>query len=142
MEKTFDPDTALELRYAHLAPEVWDELGKIERTGWVMRGVKNPETVQEHTLGVRKLALSMFKELPEFTDADRQDLLNILEIHDWAEAIHGDEAIVTEDMEERKTKKAKKFENELAAMTKICDAIGGGGWQGDYATLDALLDDE
>ena len=38
------------LKYASLVPDVWQALNEIPRTGWVNRKVKNPESVQEHTV--------------------------------------------------------------------------------------------
>ncbi len=111
------------LTYAHLAPEVWAALGKIPRTGWVNRHVKNPESVQEHTIALRELA-SSFKDL---TEDEKDGLLNMLEIHDWPEVIHGDQAIVTNDEEEKRLLKATKYEKEKEALTTICARLGEDG---------------
>ena len=67
-----------QLKFAHLAPEAWDELGKLERTGWVKRGVKNPETVQQHTIALINLAA----EIEGLSEAEREGLCDMLEIHD------------------------------------------------------------
>jgi len=45
------------------APAVWGVLAEIKRTGWVMRGVHNSETVQQHTLELIRLT----DEIPDFT---------------------------------------------------------------------------
>lgn len=66
------------LRFAGVAPATWNTLGQIPRTGWVRRGVKNPESVQEYILDLRRLAYH-FKL---FTDSENKDLLDMLEIHD------------------------------------------------------------
>jgi putative hydrolase of HD superfamily len=109
-----------ELKFAHLAPEAWDELGKLERTGWVIRGVKNSETVQEHTIALINLAA----EIEGLSEAERDGICEMLEIHDWPEAIHGDEIARAEDPEERKRQKALKFENEHRSLQIICSGLG------------------
>ncbi len=44
------------LKYARLAPDVWSALGRLKRTGYVKRDIPNPETVQEHTIAVMRIA--------------------------------------------------------------------------------------
>lgn len=74
-----------QLKFAHLAPHVWQSLQKLPRTGWVKRGVKNPETVAEHTLTLMDFAIELLSSVPEFNDSDKQRVLEMLEIHDWPE---------------------------------------------------------
>jgi 5'-deoxynucleotidase YfbR-like HD superfamily hydrolase len=50
----------------------------------------------------------------------------MIEVHDWPEAIHGDEVILELNPDDRKALKAVKFENERKAMTKICAALPEG----------------
>lgn len=108
-----------ELKFASIALDVWSALDKIERTGWVMRGVKNPETVQSHTVSLRNIAASIL----ELKDEEREGLLDMLEVHDWPEVINGDEVILSVDEEELKTLKASKFEKEQIALTSICEKL-------------------
>jgi len=107
------------LKYAELFPEVWKTLGEIPRTGWVNRSVKNPETVQEHTISCRNMVINLIDSLTEFSMSDILDILNMLEVHDWAETIIGDEVIVTYNAEEKAKLKESKFEREYEAMRKI-----------------------
>lgn len=123
MKKVPTVEKSSELRFAHLAPDVWDALGKLERTGWVKRGVKNPESVQEHTIALRDIASSMVG----LTDTEKQELLNMLEVHDWPEAINGDEVILSYDEEKLKLLKEAKFEKEKMAMNSICEKLGEKG---------------
>lgn len=111
-----------ELTFGHIAPEVWKALDELPRAGWVKRGVKNPESVKDHIIALRQLALS-FEGL---SDVDRKDLAEMLEVHDWPEAIHGDEIILThhDNYESRKLTKAEK---ELTAMKDICGKLGEAG---------------
>ncbi len=117
----------IKLKYAHLAPEIWTELSKMPRTGWVDRHVENPESVQQHTLALKRLVLELSEKLEEFSDEDKQDLLDMLEIHDWSEAIDGDEVIYTFDEEKKKTKKELKFLREKKTMEHICEPLGEEG---------------
>lgn len=133
MEKmSFEQVNTPDLKFAHLAPKIWEALGSYElrRSGWVKRGVKNPETVQEHTTSLRDLAFSLFNEI---TSDERRDLLDMLELHDWAEAVVGDEIIVTENVEDRAQLKKDKMQREFDAMVEICEGVGG-------ATGDRMLE--
>lgn len=112
-----------ELRYAPLASDVWKALGDLKRTGWINRGVANPESVQEHTLALIKIVES----IDSLSAEEKQDLQNMLEVHDWPEAIHGDEVIFTYDDEKRKSLKEIKFEKEKAALASICERLGEKG---------------
>lgn len=111
------------LKYAHYAPDVWNALNELPRTGWVERDVSNPETVQEHTISLIKFAISILDLLPEFSVAENQEILNMLEVHDWPEAITGDEVIVTKDESEWRRLRQEKFIRELDAMTTICKNV-------------------
>jgi putative hydrolase of HD superfamily len=109
-----------ELKFAELAPDVWAALQALKRTGWVRRGVNNPESVQEHIIALRNMAAS----LPDLSDEEKDGLLDMLEIHDWPEAIHGDEVISSPDKEELALLTAAKFEKEKNALASICGKIG------------------
>jgi len=126
-EENSSPEKTYELKFAALAPEVWEALDKIPRTGWVRRGVKSPESIQGHIVALRQIAIRLFSKLQEFSDEDKESLVNMLEVHDWPEALHGDEVIVTNDKEKKRELKTEKFKNELVAMAMICDSINGGG---------------
>ena len=116
-----------ELKFANLAPEVWKRLGEIPRTGWVNRGVENPETVQEHTVSLRNLATDISELLVDFSEEDKNELIDMLEVHDWPEAIVGDEVILTSDPEEKKRLKEDKFRRENDAMIRIAENLGDEG---------------
>lgn len=112
-----------ELRFTHLAPDVWEALGNLQRTGWVRRGVENPESVQEHTKALRNIANSVVGLI----DIEKQELLDMLEVHDWPEAISGDQVTISQDEMEVKKMKEKKFEEEKQALTSICQKLGNQG---------------
>jgi putative hydrolase of HD superfamily len=59
----------------------------LPRTGWLQRGVAQPESVAEHTFGVAALALLAGDAVG---DLDRGKLLAIAVLHDMAEALMSD----------------------------------------------------
>lgn len=111
------------LSFASASPETWAALGALPRTGWVNRGIENPETVQEHTIALMRLAAS----IDGLTDQERDGLVAMLEVHDWPEAKLGDEVILTEDDAERARLKASKSEREVVALELICANLGSVG---------------
>lgn len=115
------------LKYAHLAPDIWEALANIQSSGWVMWKVKDPESVQAHILALRALVISLAPSLPEFSIEETEELVDMLEIHDWVEAIVGDEVILTDDPEERKRLKAALHEKEHIAMREITKNLGEDG---------------
>jgi len=106
------------LRYESSASEVYDKLKQIERTGWVMRGVKDPETVYEHTASLVKLAESLQADL-RLTTTELDDLQHILEVHDWAEALVGDQFVPNEDRASYEEQKLIKAEAERTALERL-----------------------
>jgi 5'-deoxynucleotidase YfbR-like HD superfamily hydrolase len=119
-----EKENTVALKFAHLAPEIWEGLAGVPRTGWVDRKVKNPETVQQHTISLKQLAQELSEKLEDFSEEEKEELLDMLEIHDWSEAIDGDEVIYTFDEQEKKTKKELKFIREKQTMTNICEHLG------------------
>lgn len=109
------------LKYAPLAPAIWGKLATIPRTGWVDRGVKNPETVQQHTLALIDIAQSFDGKI---APKERDELFGMLEIHDWPEAVVGDTRIVANTEIEYRILRAQKFEREFDALTDICAKLG------------------
>ncbi len=111
------------LKLEKVAPEIYQSLQDLKRTGWVDSGVENPESVKEHTEALVTLA----NELTPLLSEDEIDgLIDMLEVHDWPEAIHGDEVILELNPDSRKALKEVKFENERKALEKICKDIPGG----------------
>lgn len=111
------------LKLEAVAPKVYQSLQDLKRTGWVLHGVENPESVKEHTEALIALA----EELTPFLTLEETDeLVEMLEIHDWPEAIHGDEVLLELDPEKRRVLKSAKFENERNALTIICKDLPNG----------------
>ncbi len=115
-----------ELRFANLAPEVWEKLNQIPRTGWVTRGVENPETVQEHTVALRILANEISKST-DFTEEEKNELLDMLEVHDYPEAVTGDEVILMDGSEDKLKLKDDKKKMEEKVMIEITNGMGEEG---------------
>jgi 5'-deoxynucleotidase YfbR-like HD superfamily hydrolase len=115
------------LRYTHFVPHIWSALEHEIRKGWVHAGVTNPETVAEHTLELLRLGDEVAREAL-LSDSDRADLLSMLEVHDWPEAIDGDEITLhgVDHAEEADRGRQKQLREE-AVMTSICEHIGEEG---------------
>ncbi len=126
MKEINENNQGLLLVYAHYAPDIWRKLATIERTGWVMHGIKNPETIQDHTIDCIKLAMSL-SVLLELSEIDNKDLVNMLEIHDWVEAFVGDIVVLDDGSDEYKTKKENKKKAESKAINIIKKQLGKKG---------------
>lgn len=111
------------LRYEEIAPHVYVSLQKLKRTGWVERGVENPESVKEHTEALLALAQEL---LPALSDEEKDHLIEMLEVHDWPEATYGDEVILELKPNDQKDKIAQKFEDEKRALQAICEDLPNG----------------
>lgn len=112
------------LQFAQYYPEIVSKLEVLPRTGWVQWNIENPETVWEHTLATRELAIT-YKNHLQLSDDEFHDLLTMIEIHDWPEAVVGD-GVILGDEEDIDTLRKNKQERELEAMKEICeDTIHG-----------------
>jgi len=103
--------------YKSYALQIIAGLHQIPRTGWVDRGIKNPETVGEHSDQLVILA----KLFPEIIDLDK-----MLKIHDWVEYDKSVGDLRTDPfcpIEHLCTKEKKKI-LELEAIKKICRQLG------------------
>jgi len=65
-----------------------NQLKRVTRTGWVMRGVSDAESVSDHTFGVAFIALTLANFVEE--DVDTAKVLTLALIHDLPEAILSD----------------------------------------------------
>jgi 5'-deoxynucleotidase YfbR-like HD superfamily hydrolase len=107
------------LLYSKYYPNVIAKLEAIPRTGWLQWGIDSAENVWEHILETRKLAIN-YKEGLKLSEADLADILAIIEIHDWPEALVGDGVILGDEPNVEVLRKYKK-EREMSAMVAICD---------------------
>ena len=121
--ESFENQSPAVLKLEKSAPRVYEALQQLKRTGWVERGVENPESVKEHTEALIRLAY----ELQPLLSAEEFDgLTDMLEIHDWPEAIAGDEVILEVRPDERKSLKEIKFEKEKTALEELCRNLPNG----------------
>lgn len=118
------------LKFENTVPKVWETLGKIQRTGWVIYKVKNPETVQEHTLACIDFVLYLRNAVPEFTKDDINIIITMLEVHDFPEVITGDVvSLAYKPTKDRLEKEKDKFISEQDAMFKIIEGLGNAGYE-------------
>jgi putative hydrolase of HD superfamily len=106
------------------AAKVIEGLHAIPRTGWVRRGVENPETVGEHSDALVDLAQKVCETRPEL---NQEKLERMVRVHDWPEYRTGDIVTVTPDAEERARLLKDKFALETAALESICSEMGPEG---------------
>ncbi len=106
------------LRFPIGTESIWVALSSLPRTGWVQWGIPNPESVAEHILAVRSLAVA-WREHITLSDQEFADLLAIIEVHDWSEVIVGDLVIMGDETNVVELRSSKR-EREMAAMIKRC----------------------
>lgn len=92
------------------------ELNKTPRTGFLDRGVKNCETVGEHTEAAIELAKELFDNMLGLTQ--------ILKIHDWPEFLAGDWRTDHLAPPESWISKERKKLLETTAMEMMCTELG------------------
>ena len=90
----------------------FQKLKDLARTGWVLRGVDNPESVAAHSWGVGLLAAILSP--PKL---NRVKILEMAIIHDLAEVRTGDR--VPDEVPDRK----KKAEEEACALSAMLEPI-------------------
>ena len=88
-------------------------LKKIQRTGWVLKGIKDVESVAEHSWRVAMLALLFAKDL----DLDALKLVKMALIHDLGEVVIGD--VKWEQGTKVVGSRKKKHQDEKIAIKKI-----------------------
>lgn len=88
-------------------------LKKVQRTGWVLKGVKDVESVAEHTWRVAMIALLLAEELK----LDQLKLVKMALVHDLGEVSIGD--IKWESGKQVIGSRDQKYEDEKKAVQKI-----------------------
>jgi len=118
------------LQYESQASHIYDKLKNLPRTGWVMHGVPHPETVYDHTVSLVAMAIDMQTDL-DLSDSQLEDLSHILEVHDWGEAIVGDQVILDKNPDDYASKKRAKQAKERLAMEEL---LNGREYKSDVLT--------
>ncbi len=93
------------------------KLKKLRRRGWYLRGIKNGETVAEHSFAVSALSLFFSREFPGI---DTERVLMMCVLHEFCEIATGD--ITPADGIPKKEKSAL----ERAAVKKLFQRLGNG----------------
>ena len=106
------------LHFASNFSEVVLALEVLPRTGWVQWGIHNPETVWEHILATRELAIA-YRDKLGLNETEFVELLDMIEIHDWPESMVGD-GVILGDEPNVETMRSNKKKKEMEAMEKIC----------------------
>jgi len=109
-------------------------LKRLRRTGWVDRGVDDPESGAAHSWGVALLAWMLAREQPDL-DRDRVMLLGL--VHDLPEAIAGDPTPFDDVRDESGVIPASHF----ATAPGYSDAARDAKQQAEAAALDEMLRD-
>lgn len=79
------PSRAIEL------VQFFDRLAALPRTGWLLRGVSDPESIAEHCFGVCVVAMILVDDLrAKGISIDGERVLRMAIVHDAAEAFTGD----------------------------------------------------
>lgn len=112
------------LRFSEGAEHIWDGLAKLPRTGWVQWGIPDPETVAEHIIAIRELAVKWRNKI-ELSEIEFADLLAIIEVHDWPEVIVGDLVIIGDEHNVIALRNDKR-QKEKEAMIQLCQNIPRG----------------
>lgn len=71
--------------------QLFDRLAALPRTGWLLRGVVDPESIAEHSYGVAVVAALIVDDLRARGETvDGEKVLRMALVHDVAEAFTGD----------------------------------------------------
>jgi putative hydrolases of HD superfamily len=71
--------------------QFFDRLAALPRTGWLLRGVVEPESIAEHSFGVCLVATLLIDDLrAKGVEVDGERVLRMALVHDAAEAFTGD----------------------------------------------------
>lgn len=89
-----------------------NKLKEIKRTGWILKGVKNPESVADHSWGVSLLAMLLAEK-----DLDLEKLLKMTVVHDLGEIVPGD--VVWKSGKKIVGSQAKKRRKELKVLQEL-----------------------
>lgn len=96
------------------------KLKKVKRTGWLVAGIKNPESVAEHSFRLAVLCMILAKKF----NLDTEKLVKMALIHDLAESVVGD--LVLERGRNIVMDPKKKFKLEEGAINKLISQIDEG----------------
>ena len=96
------------------------KLKETKRTGWIVQGIRNPESVAEHTYRVAMICMVLAKKF----NLNENKLLRMALIHDLAEELVGD--IVLEKGNKKVSNTKNKFIKENKAIKTIFSSLPEG----------------
>jgi len=91
-------------------------LKRTPRTGWALRGVKNPESIAAHSFGVTLCAL-LLSRMEKLSRNEEHALLNLALLHDLHEARIGD--VVPSQKHTLKAGAAANAQKEMLSCTPL-----------------------
>lgn len=113
MSSNFDSSNSL------LLLKIISNLKKTKRSGWVVSGIKDAESIAEHTFSTALLALIFSNN----SKLSKDKLIKMALVHDLAESLTGD--LITEGSVILATKE-DKYKKEKEAMNKIASLLDKG----------------
>jgi putative hydrolase of HD superfamily len=90
------------------------KIKNIKRSGWVKRGINSGESVADHSYGAYLLALFLLPDKWKEADYNKQRIINMLLVHDLAEAITGD--ILPDDSNEESKQREREVYEEIGVL--------------------------
>lgn len=104
------------------AAQFLDRLASLPRTGWLLRGVTDPESIAEHSLGVAFVASMLVDDLrARGVAVDGEKVLRMALVHDAAEAFTGDIPMPAKTLELKAA--LARAEDELLAEVLTPDQL-------------------
>jgi putative hydrolase of HD superfamily len=95
-------------------------LKRVKRAGWVQRGVREVESVADHSFRVALVALFMARADAD-ADVDVDKCVRMALVHDLAECVVGD---ITPNDGVSDEEKRERESNAMGALTSSCGAVG------------------
>ncbi len=96
------------------------KLKRLQRTGWVVRGVPYPETVADHSWRMTAMAMQKEEDIKRL-GADIDKVIEMCLVHDVAEAVIGDIIPEKHQIGDKKISKSEKRELEKNAIIEMSE---------------------
>jgi|GEM_PF-1549165 len=119
-KQSLDPDGLFKMLDCEYALSVSQSLHQISRTGWVDRGVRNPETIGEHVDELLKMAEEFYPNMP--------GLSKMLIVHDWpkSDPAVGDRRTDSYCSPGKRLSEGEEYSLGFKAMKNICQNLDNG----------------
>lgn len=97
------------------------KIKRVERSGWVREGIKNPESVADHSYRTAVMAMVFGKHL----NVDTDKLIKMILLHDLGEGLVGDKVVERGIRIDDASRKVKDSE-EIEAVKTIFNSVDKG----------------